>query len=77
MKQLKKDIVTIIILIGLTLLSLEFVSWVCRMAFENTCIELEEQYLAAETDEIAASIENSINFGKTLDNYFGMEDVLA
>lgn len=77
MKQLKKDIVTIIILIGLTLLSLEFVSWVCRMAFENTCIELEEQYLATETDEIAANIENSINFGKTLDNYFGMEDVLA
>lgn len=77
MKQLKKDIVTIVILIVLTLLSLEFVSWVCRMAFENTCIELEEQYLSAETDEIVKNIENSINFGKTLDNYYGMEDVLA
>lgn len=76
MERLKNDIVTVLILIGLALLSLEFVNWICHMAFENTCIELEEQYLTTEISEVIENVENSINFGKTLDNYYGMNEVL-
>lgn len=76
MERLKKDIVTTVIFIGLSLLSLQFVNWICHMAFENTCIELEEQYLTARIREVVDSMENSINFGKTLDNYYEMQEVL-
>lgn len=76
MKQFKNDVVTVLIFICLTFLGLEFVSWISRMAFENTCMELEEQYLTTEIGEIVGNIEDSINFGKTLENYYGMEEVL-
>lgn len=76
MERLKKDIVATVIFIGLSLLSLQFVNWICHMAFENTCIELEEQYLTARIREVVDGVENSINFGKTLDNYYGMQEVL-
>lgn len=76
MERLKKDIVTTVIFIGLSLLSLQFVSWICHMAFENTCIGLEEQYLTARIREVVDGMENSIHFGKTLDNYYGIQGVM-
>ena len=76
MNTRKKKIVTTIVFICLALISLEFVDWVCRMAFNNTCIEMEEQYISIQIDEEIDSIENSINFGKNLSNYYGMDKVL-
>ena len=76
MSTKKKKIVTVIILIILAAVSLEFVNWVCQMAFNNTCIEMEEQYISIEVDEEIDSIENSIDFGKSLGNYYGMDKVL-
>lgn len=76
MKDLKKHAITIVIFMCLTLGSLQFVNWICQMAFENTCIEMEEQYISTEIGEIIGSIENSINFGKELGNYYGIGEVL-
>lgn len=76
MKQFKHQIITLVILILLTLISLEFVSWICRMAFENTCIELEEQYITTEVSETIGNMESAIDFGKELSNYYGIEEVL-
>lgn len=76
MKDLKKQAITIIIFVCLTLGSLQFVNWICQMAFENTCIELEEQTISTEISEIIESVENSIDFGKELENYYGMDEVL-
>ncbi len=63
-------------MIMITALSLGFVTWVCQMAYQNTCIELEEQYLLNGTKDIVESVEGAIDYGKTLDNYYGMGEVL-
>ena len=76
MDALKKHGLTVIILACLTLGSLQFVNWICQMAFENTCIELEQQYITTEINEIIEGVEDSIDFGKELGNYYGMEDVI-
>lgn len=76
MGALKKHIMRVVIFACLTLGSLLFVNWICQMAFENTCIELEQQYISTEISEIIENVENSIGFGKELGNYYGMEEVI-
>lgn len=76
MKNFKRSFITIFIFICLTLGSLQFVNWICQMAFENTCVELEEQYINTEIKEIIESVEDSIDFGKRLENYYGIDEVL-
>lgn len=56
--------------------SLIFVSWIGQMSFRNTCIELQEEYIGIEVREEIDSIENSINFGKELDNFYGIDEIL-
>lgn len=73
---MKDKIITIMIFISLTWGSLLFVNWICQMAFENTCIELEEQHIVTEVNEIIGSIEDSLNFGKELGNYYGIDEVI-
>lgn len=75
-KMLKHKWFTIVIFVILVLGSLEFVTIISKMAFENTCVELQEQYIKTEVKEEINSIENSINFGKELKNYYGMEEVI-
>lgn len=75
MQQKKQRTITAVIVILLTFLSLQFVNWICRMAFDNTCTELEEQYLTTEIQEVVKNMESSIDFGKELDNYYGIEEV--
>ncbi len=76
MHQIRKQIVTAIIMIGLLLGNLQFVNWICYMAFDNTCIEMEEQFIDMEIKEQVSNIVSSIDFGKKLDNYYGMDQVL-
>ena len=75
-ENLRGNIFTILIFILLAFGSLQFVTWISQMAFENTCIELQEQYIGTEVSEIIKTIENAINFGKDLENYYGMEEQL-
>lgn len=53
-----------------------FVWWIGRLAFHNTCIVLEEQYCYSEASDIVTEIETCIRFGKSIENYYGMEEIL-
>ncbi len=56
--------------------SLEFVNWICGMAFRNTCVELQEQYISVQVKDEISSIETSVNFGKDIRSYYGMDKIL-
>lgn len=53
-----------------------FVAWTLRLTFDNTCLELKEQYSYSEASEIVSEIETGIRFGKSLDNFHGMDRVV-
>lgn len=77
MKSKKSNkIFTVIVFMALAFGSLQFVMWISQMAFENTCVELQEQYIGTEIGEVIDTIENSVNFGKELKNYYGMDGLL-
>ncbi len=75
-KTRKDKIFTGVIFALLVLGGLQFAAWIGEMAFENTCIELQEQYIGTEAREIIRTVQNSVNFGKELENYYGMDEVL-
>lgn len=76
MINMRKGIFTAIVFSFIAFASLQFVTWISHMAFENTCIELQEQYIGTEVREVVDDIENSVGFGKELKNYYGMESLL-
>lgn len=75
-KNIRDKILTGVIFAVLVFGGLQFAAWIGEMAFENTCIELQEQYIRTEVREIIRTIENSVNFGKELKNYYGMDEIL-
>lgn len=74
-KKIQNKILTVVVFAALALGSLQFVTWISRMAFENTCITLQEQYIGTEVSEVVDTIENSVSFGKELKNYYGMDEL--
>jgi len=74
--NLRRNIFTILVFIVLAFGSLQFVTWISQMAFENTCIELQEQYIGTEASEVLETIENGTNYGKDIKNYYGMDEQL-
>lgn len=58
-------------------LSLAFVLWISRMSYDNTAIELEEQYIRIQTEDVISGIETSIRYGKELTNFYGIENELS
>lgn len=77
MKKIKGQIYMIIVFVLIALGSLQFVSWICGMAFQNTCVELREQYIAVQVKDLINTIETSVNFGKDIKSYYGMEELLG
>lgn len=73
--KIKNILLTAVVFSALAFGSLQFVTWISQMAFENTCIELQEQYIGTEVSEVIDTIENSVNFGKELRNYYGMDEL--
>ncbi len=72
-----KDFISKIVVHGMLLFcSLLFVSWISEMAFDNTCVELQEQYIKVESEVMIEEIETSINFGKNIRSYYGIEEIL-
>lgn len=76
-KTIRKQIITIFVFLLLSFGSLFFVTWIGQMAYDNTSIELQEQNISTRVGEIVDLIEKSINFGKELSNYYGMDEVLS
>lgn len=73
----RSRIITAGVYILISLGSLLLVNWICSMAYANACGELEEQHLGAQGKEVIDVIENSINFGKELGHYYGMQELLS
>ncbi len=61
----------------LTAVCLLFVAWIGRMSYDNTCVSLKEEYIAMVTQAQINSIENSLNFGREFENYYGMDELLS
>lgn len=77
MKNIKSRLLLSTVSILISLGTLLTVGWICSMVYTNSCVELEEQYLSSQGKEIIDTIENSVNFGKDLDHYYGMEELLS
>ncbi len=76
-KRIKNKFLSALVYMLLVLACLQFSAWVSHMAFDNTCIDLQEQYIREQVGELVDTIENAVNFGKELDNYYGMEDIFS
>lgn len=75
MNKMKKW--TMLIYILLTAICIAFVAWIGRMSYQNTCLELEEEYISITVQDKISSIGTSLAYGKKLDNYYGMQDTLT
>ncbi|MDO5459586.1 MAG: hypothetical protein Q4F32_08125, partial [Eubacteriales bacterium] len=67
-----------IYLISLILLAVFAVCFVSAMGFLNyrtTAIDLEEQVIARVEMDAVSGVETAIEFGKSFENYYGMDDV--
>lgn len=77
MKQIKSRVYIIAVFALIALGSLGFVNWICGMAFRNTCVELQEQYIAVQVEDEIRGIETSVSFGKDIGSYYGMDEILS
>lgn len=77
MKQIKSQVYIIAVFALIALGSLGFVSWICGMAFRNTCVELQEQYIAVQVEDEISGIQTSVSFGKDIRSYYGMDEILS
>lgn len=65
-----------LVYIALAVVCLLFVSWIGKMSYDNTCVELQEEYIGIHAREEISKIETSLDFGKEIDNYYGMGSIL-
>ncbi len=76
-KNKKDEILYLIILIAVTAFGIAFVTMMGFLNYRTSAIELEEKVILRMEEETVAGIETAINFGKSFENYFGMEEVFA
>lgn len=76
MKMGKTKIYTFLVFLLLSFGSMAFVTWIAKLAYINTSVELQEQQIGSEIAGQVNFMENAINFGKELDNYYGIEEQL-
>lgn len=50
---------------------------ICFLNFDQNYREVKQTYYAAQCDQIISDVETSLQYGKRLDHYFGIEEVLA
>lgn len=76
MRQKKRALLSGMVFGALLLLCLWFVAWIGKLAFDNTCIELKEQYIRSAAGEVAEEIVTGVSFGKSIDSFYGMDQIL-
>ena len=74
--RLRRSMMSGAIFGGLLLLCLWFVGWIGKLAFDNTCIGLKEQYISSSAKETAGEIVTGLSFGKSMDSFYGMDRIL-
>ncbi|SDB05408.1 Predicted arabinose efflux permease, MFS family [Eubacterium oxidoreducens] len=58
------------------IVTLLFLFWISKMAYRNTALELEKEYIQTLAEECVTNIETSIRYGKELSNYYGLDEEL-
>lgn len=53
-----------------------FAIWISALTYLKSKNEMEEQYVGLQGQEVADYIENATIFGKDLDSYYGLEELL-
>ncbi len=77
MKKRKDTWIYLLILLVVAELSIIFVSTMGYLNYRTSALGLEEQVITRiETDSVS-DLETAIGFGKSFENYYGMEDVFA
>ncbi len=73
----KKKRIYLISLIFLALFAIGFVSTMGFLNYKTTAIELEEQVITRVEKDNVSVMENAISFGKSFDNFYGIEEIFA
>lgn len=71
---------TLIYLLSLILVGVFAIGFVTSMGFLNyrsTAIELEEKVIARVETDTVSGMETAVTFGKSFENYYGVEDLFA
>lgn len=75
MNKQKNSHIYSILMVIIILFSTGFIAFMGYMNFKTTYQEITDQTYGEIADELVDQIEVSLNFGKTLDNYYGMTDI--
>ncbi len=74
----KGNLRTIVITFCVFLLgTLSLLSLLCYLSFDQNYREVKQSYYAAQCDQIISDMESGIKYGKSLERYYGIEDVFA
>lgn len=76
MRRIRRALSSGAVFAGLLLVCLWFVGWIGRLAFDNTCINLKKQYIRSASADVVDEIETGVRFGKSLDSFYGMDQLL-
>lgn len=66
----------LIINLFIVIISFVFAFFIMKMVYENSCMEIKEQYFKFTAENIAEKIETSIILGMDIDSNYGMEDII-
>lgn len=66
----------LIINLFIVAISLVFTFYVMKMVYENSCMEIKEQYFKFTAGNLAEKIETSVNLGMDMNYSYGMSDIL-
>lgn len=73
-KENRTYMISLILLAAFVIL---FVSIMGYLNYKTTAIELEESVIARVEEDNVDVLETAINFGKSFENYYGVEDIFA
>ncbi|MEL7655095.1 MAG: hypothetical protein AAGU75_04200, partial [Bacillota bacterium] len=72
----KKSRIRIMPFFVIALASVCFLSMVSYNILLGSYYDIRSQYISVVNEQVIEEIETSINFGKTLENYYGMDKIL-
>ena len=75
-KKSNKKIGILVIFAAFTAISMSFVSWLIYAVFADNYRDIKQQYYAVVSKQIVEDIENSVKNGKTIERFYGMDNVL-
>ena len=76
-EQKKETRIYTLILILMAAFATCFVSTMGYINYRTVAITLEEQVIGRVEEEMVSGLENAISFGKSFENYYGMNEVFA